>query len=71
MRFASKQSGTTFPRDELIEALCGLITAFVSQLLASGIGDDWARLVIREQINPTNAFAICTESSVCSSKRSQ
>jgi TetR/AcrR family transcriptional regulator, regulator of cefoperazone and chloramphenicol sensitivity len=43
-------------RKELINSLCELITAFTFQLLGSGVPDNWARLVIREQVSPTSAF---------------
>jgi AcrR family transcriptional regulator len=45
-------------REELIDCVCQLITAFAAQLLASGVGDNWARLVVREQIKPTKAFDV-------------
>jgi AcrR family transcriptional regulator len=45
-------------REELIDSVCQLITAFAAQLLASGVGDNWARLVVREQIKPTKAFDV-------------
>ncbi len=45
-------------REELIDSVCRLITAFANQLLASGIGDNWARLVVREQMKPTKAFDV-------------
>jgi TetR/AcrR family transcriptional regulator, regulator of cefoperazone and chloramphenicol sensitivity len=45
-------------REELIDFVCQLITAFAAQLLASGIGDNWARLVVREQMKPTKAFDV-------------
>lgn len=45
-------------REELIDSVCQLITGFAAQLLTSGIGDDWARLVVREQMKPTKAFDV-------------
>lgn len=45
-------------REELIDSLCQLITRFASHLLGPGIGNNWSRLVIREQTNPTDNYDI-------------
>jgi hypothetical protein len=45
-------------RDELITSFRHLITSFASQLLASGIADNWARLITRKHVSPTDAFPI-------------
>jgi AcrR family transcriptional regulator len=45
-------------QEELIEALCHLVTGLTFLLLGSGVVDNWARLIIREQINPTETFPI-------------
>jgi TetR/AcrR family transcriptional regulator, regulator of cefoperazone and chloramphenicol sensitivity len=45
-------------REELMDLLCQLLSGFASQLLRPGISDSWARLLIREQMDPTESFAI-------------
>lgn len=45
-------------REELVDLLCQLLSGFASQLLRPGISDSWARLLIREQMDPTEGFAI-------------
>lgn len=44
--------------EELIDCLCHLMTSFASQVLGTGVADDWARLITREQLSPTDAFPI-------------
>ena len=44
--------------EELIDALCHLVVRFILHLLGSGVVDNWARLIIREQINPTETFPL-------------
>jgi TetR/AcrR family transcriptional regulator, regulator of cefoperazone and chloramphenicol sensitivity len=56
VQIRARMPGTS--REELITAFCHLITSFASQLLGSGIADNWARLITREQVSPTDAFPI-------------
>jgi AcrR family transcriptional regulator len=49
---------TGISREELIDLVCQLLSGFASQLLRPGISDSWARLLIREQMDPTEGFAI-------------
>jgi HTH-type transcriptional dual regulator CecR, C-terminal domain len=49
---------TGISREELVDLLCQLLSGFASQLLRPGISDSWARLLIREQMDPTEEFTI-------------
>ena len=54
----SREEKANVSQEELIEALCYLVTRFTFHLLGSGVVDNWARLIIHEQINPTETFPI-------------
>lgn len=56
IRSRTEQPGVS--REEMVESVCQLITSFATQLLGSGIGDNWARLIVREQLEPTSAFDV-------------